>query len=174
MNEFKHIHKPAVTVFNLCTRGKGQYFSPLQEDWYARLLMMSLLSLDPWEIHVRIYYTGNLYQNVYIADETLLTDYNCTSQEHAMVHLLVPLVIWLWTLNGSPRSPIHCQRRRKICWTLLMGLLTRKRPASCIFKTFLCCFSPCRSRLGCQVVVTEDLDGLKLNIPMATIDARET
>lgn len=30
------------------------------------------------------------------------------------------------------------------------------------------------SRLGCQVVVTEDLDGLKLTIPMATIDARET
>jgi 2Fe-2S ferredoxin len=30
------------------------------------------------------------------------------------------------------------------------------------------------SRLGCQVVVTEDLDGVKLNIPMATLDARET
>ncbi|CAI8050104.1 2Fe-2S ferredoxin [Geodia barretti] len=29
------------------------------------------------------------------------------------------------------------------------------------------------SRLGCQVVVTEDLDGLKLTIPMATLDARE-
>ena len=48
--------------------------------------------------------------------------------------------------------------------------------ASChlTLSSFYFLFPPHSSRLGCQVVVTEDLDGVKLNIPMATLDARET
>ena len=34
--------------------------------------------------------------------------------------------------------------------------------------------STCRSRLGCQIMVTKALDGLKVTVPSATRDIRNT
>ena len=75
-------------------------------------------------------------------------------------HCHLPHTVTSLTLSPPP----HCHLPHTVT------SLTLSPPSQCVSL----CFSLCRSRLGCQVVVTEDLDGLSLTIPIATIDVRET
>jgi hypothetical protein len=63
--------------------------------------------------------------------------------------------------------------KKMICWTLLLGLQIRM----CIFFLNLTelivsvelTISRFRSRLGCQVVASPELDGIRLKLPAATV-----
>uniref|UniRef100_A0A0A9CGP9 Uncharacterized protein n=1 Tax=Arundo donax TaxID=35708 RepID=A0A0A9CGP9_ARUDO len=62
--------------------------------------------------------------------------------------------------------------KRTICWTLLLGLQTRMSiffldPVKRIVLIELT-ISRFRSRLGCQVTASAELDGLRLALPSAT------
>ena len=63
--------------------------------------------------------------------------------------------------------------KKMICWTLLLGLqicmcIFFLNPTELIVSVELT-ISRFRSRLGCQVVASPDLDGIRLKLPAATV-----